>query len=323
MRAGPTVLMWSNMLLMAGCPAGSSSTVCSEHPAVREDLQRGRAWMAEGRYARARLAFTHARGLCPLDVDTALLADMASVAVAAETPEKITDGNINELDYALEVVGTRFPEHQHLVKTARGNIQARAGNGEEAIRHYREALAVKADFVPAMQFQAQVLLSQGKAAEADAVLRAAIRLDRMHVPTRELLAGILVTGGNLAEAADVLREAIANNPRASTHVMMAELARRNSKPADAEASYRAALAQKADDAPALFGLAAVLLEAGRTEDAAPVLLRYLDVAAEQGEPGTRRGEAQRALQQLSAMKAEPAGSSNSAPGAAAAPKRTR
>ena len=226
------------------------------------------------------------------------------LAAAAEAPDLITDGNINEIDYVAETLADQFPESRHLVSTARANVLARAGKNAEALELYRTALTIKPDFVPALFFQAQLLVGMDRPADAEAVLRTATKAKPGHVGSQELLARLLAKRGSLEDARDILRTSIASNPAASTHVLQAEVARLLKRPDDALAEYKAALALRSDHAPALAGLAALLLDQNNTAAALPILAEYLEVAAAQGEPPARIAEIRRVATQLAQVPAE-------------------
>ncbi|MBI5497400.1 MAG: tetratricopeptide repeat protein [Deltaproteobacteria bacterium] len=269
-------------------------------------MERGKALLGDQKYVRARIAFVHARDVCPGDAAALPWMELATVAAAAETPELVHDGNINEIDYVAAILLERFPEYRHLLKTAQGNVQARAGKNAEAVELYRAALEAKPDYVPAQYFQAQVLVAMKRSGDAEAVLRTATKTNRSHVPSQELLARMLAARGSLDEAQEILHQSIAANPAASTHVLLGDVARARHKPVDAAASFKAALDMKPDHAPALLALGGLLLDEGKAKEAAGLLAQYVEVAAQQGEPAARIADARRVLTQLqSAPAAEP------------------
>jgi len=294
------------VFLMCGAVSACAPSLppCAQDPAFLRDMERGKALFLEQRYPRARIAFVHGRGVCPTDRSVIAWMDLAGVAAAAEAPDLITDGNINEIDYVAETLADQFPESRHLVSTARANVLARAGKNAEALELYRTALTIKPDFVPALFFQAQLLVGMDRPADAEAVLRTATKAKPGHVGSQELLARLLAKRGSLEDARDILRTSIASNPAASTHVLQAEVARLLKRPDDALAEYKAALALRSDHAPALAGLAALLLDQNNTAAALPILAEYLEVAAAQGEPPARIAEIRRVATQLAQVPAE-------------------
>jgi tetratricopeptide (TPR) repeat protein len=297
-------------IVMVPLLAAASGCACQAAPAggalFAEHMKRGREAFDAARYGRAHIAFARAGDLVPGDETAAIWADLAAVAVAAVTPERINDANINELDYAIDVLAPRFGQYAHLIETARGNVQVRAGRTDAALDAYRAAMAARPEFVSARFFFAQVLEQTGKAAEAEAALQTARKADASHVPLREALARLLLQRGAADDAVTVLQEALAVNARAETHLLMgrAQFARRDS--GAAEAALKAALDADAGHAPALYDLAALYLHTGRKDAAAPLLARYLDVAPTRGESPQRIGEARQTLATLRAPPSAPA-----------------
>jgi len=279
-----------------------SAAGCRDTGALyRDHMKRGRALFEEGKFARAHIAFDRARGLGAGGEDASLWSDLSALAVAANAPELISDTNINELDYAAEYLRGRFPAHDHLLETARGNLLSRAGKAAEAEAAYRRALAVKAGFVPALFFLAQTLAQTGKVTEAETSLRAACKADPHHGPSRELLARILAGKRSFDEALSILREAMAQGATPRLHVVYGEVSDMAGKTSDAQAAYEDALRMDPDAIDALWREAELLLRVHEYDKARPVLERYLQVGQKVGESAERMGQARQVLSQLAAQ----------------------
>ncbi|MBI5497710.1 MAG: tetratricopeptide repeat protein [Deltaproteobacteria bacterium] len=264
-------------------------------------MRRGRALFDEGNYVRAHTAFQRARTLVPANEDASLRADLAAVAVVAQTPEAISDANINELDYTLDVLAPRQAENAHLSLTARGNLLARAGRRDEAVSEYRKALAAHAEFVPALFFMAQVLEQSGKTGEADASLRTVVKVDPRHVPAREMLAVLLSRRGAHDEAIQVLRDGMTLGGGLRLQVALGTVSARAGRPNDAESAFREALKQDPDLPAALYGLGGLLLNGQNPSEGRGLLARYVEVAPSRGEPPLRVADVRNALGQMPAQ----------------------
>ena len=278
-----------------------------------EHMRRGKALFEEHSYARARIAYQRALALKPQSDEASLAVDLSAVAVAAQSPELITDSNINELDYAVDILGPRFPQYAFFILTTKGNLLARAGHTDDAVASYRKAIDAKRDYLPAYLFEATVLTQTGKATEGEAVLRAAVKLDPKDPGTHEALARVLAGKQAFDEAATVVREALVAGGTPRLNFLLGQIAGASGKLRDAEEAYAAGLKLAPSDAPTLFAMGQLLFQQNRGGDAKPYLARYLDVASAQGESSTRIGEVKAALGRLeAAANAPPPGAPPSA-----------
>jgi Flp pilus assembly protein TadD len=314
-RSLSVVLAGLLLLLGGGCQRSSSAG----GPLFQEHMGRGKHLFDQGNYSRANIAFQRARSLDPTSEEAVARLDLSAVALAAASPDVITDGNINELDYTLDVLTDRAPEHAHLLFTARGNLMARAGQRAQAVAAYRLALERRADFPPALFFMAQVLDQAGQAGEAEAAMRTLVKVDPKHVSGRETLAALLSRRGAHDEATQVLHDGLTLAGDARLHAALGAVAAKAGRSQDAESAYREALKVDPDSPVALYGLAALLLPAQRLAEARSLLSRYLEVASARGEPPQRITEVREALPSLPLAQAPPAPSVGSVPAQAPLP----
>jgi len=150
-------------------------------------------------------------------------------------------------------------EHHNL-----GVVLANADERLEAIRHYRIALKLNADYDDAHDSLAAALSRQGNKAEALTHWRRAVELTPHRADRRFKLGRILmdqrqVTDKNADEAITHLRHAIAGDAaNAAAHFDLARALNHKKRYADAAASYGAAIGLKADYYQAMNNLAWIL-----------------------------------------------------------------
>jgi protein O-mannosyl-transferase len=149
-----------------------------------------------------------------------------------------------------------------------GNIYARQENYDEAVVHYRAA-AADATYADPRVGLGDVLVKQGKFAEAEAQCREALRLAPMHLPALFTLATALHSQSKLDEAADYYRRILSLNPKLFTpHRLLGNLLLAQGKAEEAVAQLRLAVNIRPGDADTRTVLGVALLDLGRTDEAA-------------------------------------------------------
>jgi tetratricopeptide (TPR) repeat protein len=169
-------------------------------------------------------------------------------------------------------------------ETVRAAARARkAGALEEAARLYRVALAADPEHEGCLVDLARTLRELGRPEEALVVL------ERLHGLRRDLprpsflIAEILAendaaTDGDLERAVGLDGQALDIEPNVSgPRLGLARVQRRRGLLAAAEEAYRTVLGTNPDSQEALVGLALTLLDRGAPEEAAPLLVRALEI----------------------------------------------
>src|SRR6185312_9786873 len=121
---------------------------------------------------------------------------------------------------------------------------------------------------------ARLLLDQGRALEARAVLEGAITGGQDSAPVRNLLGLVLHQLGDLEGCARELREAVRLSPRdPATQFALASVTHHLGRDAEAETAVRRALQGGMDEAPVYALLGRILGKLGRREEAETAWLK--------------------------------------------------
>lgn len=218
-------------------------------------------------------------------------------------------GKSQEALAALEKAVTADPKH----KKAHNNLALAAidvGEIELAEAHYRESLAIEpqAAIYNDLGF---VLERQGLVEEAAEMYRKSLELDATSASAHQNLAASLARTGDLAEAERHFRAALAQKPSAPSYTGLALVLAEAGRTDDAVASLHDAIAADPEYPPAHERLGAMLAEQGRLEEAArsyEIVVRKAPSAAAReklAEILARLGRTDDARKQMEAAKALP------------------
>jgi tetratricopeptide (TPR) repeat protein len=124
----------------------------------------------------------------------------------------------------------------------------KAGDYEEAIARFKEALRLAPATAAAYKNWGDALVLQKKAAEAAAEYRQAIRLNPDYVDAYNNLAAALVAQGRSEEAQAAFEKALVIQPDAIGHYNLALVLAKQGKTAEAVEHLRQAITLASDDA---------------------------------------------------------------------------
>ena len=142
------------------------------------------------------------------------------------------------------------------------------GNQQEAIDHFRKALALKPDFARAYYNWGTVLSNTGQPKEAIERFRQALEYDPDYLSARYNLGTELYQIGQLSEAIVQLKKAVALNPNfAWAHVNLGEALALSGESAEALKQLEQALRLKSDSAEIQFDLANTYLKVNQPQQA--------------------------------------------------------
>lgn len=154
----------------------------------------------------------------------------------------------------------------------RGHQARRAGRPQEALEHYRAALAGEPDNAEANTVYGLMLLHLGRASEAEPPLRKAVELAPSHPACRMNLAELLAYQGLLDEAEQHVAGVSAEQPQHWwAWDRLGDLRARQKKFADAARDYARAAELKPNDPSILYKWARSTFDDGRIEDAERIL----------------------------------------------------
>lgn len=131
----------------------------------------------------------------------------------------------------------------------RGHVARRAGRLDDALAHYRDALAIAPDDAEANSLSGLVLLHLGKAADAELGLRNAVAREPTHIGFRLNLAEFCERQGQYEEAIRLLESIVADAPGfARAWERLGDLWEQRQKTLEAAACFARASALEPDNA---------------------------------------------------------------------------
>ena len=269
-----------------------------QRPEILDGL--GQVLLATGRFAEAETCFRHASTLRP---DVAHLHTLMGNTLSAQgklaeavqshrkavatqaSPETLAHlggalAGVGEFDEAIRcfrqalALQPRFAE----VRSNLGNVLGLAGRDEEAIAEYRQALVDKPQFPEAWVNLGIVLRRLGRFDESAAAFSNAIAQRSQFAEAHFNLGAVLVDMKNPDAALEQLRIALALRPNHPESLMAAGLAcYEKGLTNDAIALYQRAIELKADFTEAFLNLGVVLGAVNRTDESEAALARALQL----------------------------------------------
>ena len=153
------------------------------------------------------------------------------------------------------------------IRNCLGQAYSDEGRMADAIREYRQALALHPLSTVTMNNLAKALEKTGEETEANALYVQALRDPSLSEP-RVKLGGMLMARGRLDDAIHLFQEAIAIDPIAALgYANLGAALAMKGRPAEAESALRTAVVLAPDLEPARFNLGKLLLEQRRYEEA--------------------------------------------------------
>jgi tetratricopeptide (TPR) repeat protein len=142
------------------------------------------------------------------------------------------------------------------------------GRLDEALAHYRRAVAIKADYAPAFNNMGVALQAKGELAQAVATYQRAIALKPDFPDAHTNLGIALMAGGKPDEAVAEFRHALDLDPQSARgHRNLAEALARRNRQDEAIDHFRTAAQLDPGNGAFHYDLASILLEAGRLPEA--------------------------------------------------------
>jgi len=245
---------------------------CQASPAAPESLgehlRRGDAALAEGRYAQALSAYSHARELAPTDQGVQRAMMTARVHLIAESAARISPDAIEDARYEATFLLEKDSARASVYLTALGNILARQGDIEGAKAKLGEAIAADPSSALAHSALGTLLMAKREdAAKAKAQLEMALNSRPANVRALVALGQIELAEGDVARAMDHLEAALRVSDDFDARLALGNALVRQQKPAEAIAHLQRAAEIDPKSAVAFSALGQALLSAGRAEDA--------------------------------------------------------
>jgi protein O-mannosyl-transferase len=148
-----------------------------------------------------------------------------------------------------------------------GNLLKDAGEDQQAIKYYEQALSIKPDYADAHNGLASTLAKTGQAERALEHYKAALRLASNSYEAHNNLGNLLVNSGNLTAAIDQYRESLKwNENYALAHNGLGNALRLSGELQEAIIEFKRAIAIQPDFARAYMNLGITHFTAGNTEE---------------------------------------------------------
>ncbi len=158
-----------------------------------------------------------------------------------------------------------------------GLVLVRKDRAAEGMAHYRQALAINADYTEARNNLANALAGQGRFDEALAHYFKSLEIQPNSAEARYNLGNLLARCERYDEAVVQYRRALAIHDYAEAHNNLGSLLSRLGRFDEALAEYRKALEIKPDDAEAHVNLGNALVGRGQTDEALTHYRQALDI----------------------------------------------
>jgi tetratricopeptide (TPR) repeat protein len=223
--------------LLAGCS--------SKQEQLASHLQKGRDYLAQGNYDKARVELKNVLQIDPKQAQAYYVL-----------------GEIEEQQHNLQRAFGAYQKAQELDPTDMatvgklGNIYLFAGDTAHAKQNAEQVLARNPDDPSGLTLRAAVLARDKDAAGAEQTVRRVIQLDPHHVDAYGLLAGLYLNQKRNAEAAQVLEQGIGTNPdKADLRLLLVNVYAAQNLTDKAVAQYRELIAREPGNRDYRTGLA--------------------------------------------------------------------
>lgn len=233
-------------------------------------MKRGDAALAEGRYAQALAAYSHARELAPTDPAVQRAMMQARVHLIAESAARISPDALDDARYEAQYLLDNDKDRAHVYLTALGNVLFRQGDVEGA--KVKLAEAIKADPASPLAHAAlgAVLMSRNdsaSASQAKAEFELALKVKPDFVGALVGLGKIKLAEGDLPGAVDRLEAALRAGDDFGVRMALGRARVLQQRAGDAAAHFQRAVELDPKSPDALSALGQALVNAGRPEDA--------------------------------------------------------
>ena len=261
----------------------SSAAIWADVVRQRPNNRRGHIFLADALLAEGRLAEAEAHYNQALRVNS--LDEYAYLGLGAI---HLQQGRIETaIEDFTQAVGRKTDAQAEFTLAM---LLSRKGELDSAMKHFREALRIKADYAPAHCGLGNILAAQGRLDEAATQYEDALRLKPDYAEAHNNLGNVLRLQGRTKEATAQYREVARLRPDwPEALVNLSWLLATQPEARFRNGAEAVRLAQRAceltrdQDAPCLDTLAAAYAEAGRFAEAAQAARKALDVASRKRE----------------------------------------
>lgn len=245
------------------------SAACGQTPALAEEhIRRGDAALAEGRYAAALAAYSHARDLAPTNPGVQQALMRVRVHLVAENAGRLNPDALEDARYEAQLLFDTDKARAPVYLTALANVLYRQGDVEGAKIKLADALKIDPGSALAHTALGTILMSRKEgAAQAKAELEAALKTKPDHKAALIALGQIKLAEGDLVAAVDRLEAALRGGEDFNVRMALGSARVQQQKPAEAVEHFQRAVQLDPKSAEALSSLGQALLSTGRLDEA--------------------------------------------------------
>lgn len=252
---------------------------CQQTPQLAmEHLRRGDIALAEGRYAEALSAYSHARELSPTDPSVQRAMMQARVHLIAESAARVTPEAMEDARYEAGLLLDTDKPRAHVYLTALANVLIRQGDAEGAKVKLAEALKANPNSWMAHTSLGLLFIARKEdAPKAKAELELALKAKPDAIFALVAMGQIKLAEGDLPGAVDRLETALRYGDDFDLRMSLGRARMQQQKPGDAVPHFERASRLDPKSPDALFGLGQALLTVGKPEDAERALRAALQM----------------------------------------------
>lgn len=245
---------------------------CEGEPALlREHLRQGDQALAEGRYARALVAYGHARELAPTSALVQRAQMWARAHLMADDPPRVSPEALDDIAYEVELLRATEPGNkvrEAVCLAALGNVLFRKGDRAGAKEKLEEAVRVDPTSAIAHAALGALLLERRETADAArSSFERALQHDAGSARALVGLGQILLAAGDHVGAAERFEAALRRRDDPAACMGLGNARLQQGRHAEAVDAFQRAISLDPKGAEALGGLGQALLGAGRLDEA--------------------------------------------------------
>lgn len=185
------------------------------------------------------------------------------------------------------------------------------GKYKEAASAFRQATALRPDYIDAYNMMGTAYQKLGDTKNAEKAYDISLKLDKTQDEVHMTMANMYIDQKRTADAQKSLQAAMRSNPaNALPHYTLGLLLQQNDKPKEAEAAFRQALRLAPNDGNAYYGLATSLVAQDRDNEAIPLLQKAMQLKRdfapamiELGKVYAKQGNEYKAEEMIKSLKA--------------------
>ena len=237
-------------------------------------FERGKSFLEEGQYEKARLEFLNAYQINPTNAET-----IYHIGLTAEARQKWREAFV-----AYSKVEIQSPKHVGAMIRL-GRIYMFSGDFNQASHYAERVLEINSDNIEALALRGAAYLLKDDLVNAEADALSALRLAPGNVAATTVLASVYRKQSKLEDALQVIDEGVDAHPgEASLHLLRASLQLEAGQKSGAEQTFLGLIERQPRELAYQIALVKLYLNWDRKEDAERLLREAIELAPEENEP---------------------------------------